>query len=626
MAKPPSVVRSKRRKSNLTLANVARRWWLAEDKDLWSSVRATVDRLKPQHDTWLAELREYEALYSDSTWLETDVDGRRSDRVRVSFNIARSCVDTLAARVSKGKPRPMYVTDDAEWSLARKAKKRTDYVTGIYQRSGAYDVWPETFVDACIGGTGTSKWLIEDDAIICERVLPEELIVDETEARYGKPRSIYHRRLVSRDVLASQYPDFEVQIESAPDAEPREGDSWASDADVVEAIEAWHLPSATGAGDGRWCLTIDGQTLFAAPWERGYMPFIHNRWKPPRRGFRGEGLVKELAGIQYAINRLMRDIELGNHRVARGRIVVAKGSINKAQLTREVGGIIDWDPEKGPQPTALVWSAFGPETYNYLADLYRKAYELSGISQLSANGKKPAGVDAAVALRELQDAESERFSLQAIRYDAQCTESAPMVLDLTQDLVGEGKAPTVRSKAGRVTRSLKAQDVLGDDGGFDVSVYPANILPRTPWGRQQMIAEWQKQGWVSPDEAMQLMDMPDVDKFVSLRIAALELAQMVVEKILDEEIAMEPEPYWDLATTKRIAQQELLRAQIKNAPETAQEALRQFLDKVDDAIDRAATENAPPPPPDAGMPPGDPMAAMGGGMPPEMGAPPPMAA
>lgn len=597
----PTVIKHKRRKSNLGAATIARRWWLAEDKDLWSSVWATVQRLKPQHDQWLSELREYEGLYNDTSWYDVQDIAKRGESIRVSLNVIRSCVDTLSARIAKSKPRPMYVTDDAEWSLARKAKKRTDYVTGVLQRSGAYDIWPEVFTDACIAGIGTTKWVAEGGIISCERVLPEELIIDETEARYGAPRSKYHRRLVSRDVLASQFPEFETEIESAPDAEPREVDAWSHDmlqADVVEVIEAWHLPSGKDAGDGRWCIVIDGQTLATSEWARPYFPFVDYQWKRPRRGFRGYGLARELSGIQYAINRVVRDIEVGNHRVARGRILVPKGSINKNQLTREIGSIVEFDAALGA-PQAVVWQAFGPETYAYLQDLYKKAYELSGISQLSAGGRKPSGVDAAVALRELQDIESERFALQAQRYDQMAIDSAPLVIDLTQQLVDDGEAPSIRAKSGRLTRTVKPEDILGDDETFDMAIYPANMLPRTPAGRMQMVAEWQKQGWVSPDEAMQLMEMPDTDKFVSMRIAALELAQMIVEKVLDEEVAVEPEPYWDLATTKKIAQQELLRAQIKNAPESAQEALRQFLDKLDGLVE----QSAPPPPEPAPAPP-----------------------
>ena len=137
----PRVIRSKRRKSNLSAASIARRWWLAEDKDLWSSVMATVQRLKPQHDAWLSELREYEGLYNDTSWYDVQDIAKRGESIRVSLNVIRSCIDTLAARIAKSKPRPMYVTDDAEWKLARKAKRRTDYVTGVLQRSSAYETW-----------------------------------------------------------------------------------------------------------------------------------------------------------------------------------------------------------------------------------------------------------------------------------------------------------------------------------------------------------------------------------------------------------------------------------------------------------------------------------------------------
>lgn len=623
--KGPAAVRSKRRKSKVGEAQIARRWWLAKDEDLWASILATVERLKPQHDKWLTELRECERLYEDTTWLDLLDD--KNELAKVTYNVSQSCADTLAARISKSKPRPMFVTDDAEWKLARRAKKRTAYVSGVYQKAGAYDAAQSIFLDAVIGGHGCMQWLIEDGKILCERVLPEELIIDENEARYGKTRGRIRRRIVSRDTLVSQYPDHEGAIEAAPDAEPYDREKYEGSSDIVEVLEAWRLPTAKGAGDGRWAVVIDGQTLDCCEYDKDYLPFIDYRWSIPRRGFRGVGLIRQLAGIQHEINHIVRRISIGIDRVANPRVFYAKGTINPATLTKQIGGLVPVDTAHGPMPIISTAVAFNPETYQYLRDLYSKAFELSGLSQLSASGKKPAGVDAAVAMRELQDIESERFSLPSQRFEQMFVDSAPIVIDLTRDLIEEDAGFSIRTRAGKLMRTVKAAEVVeqDDDDLYDTTVYPVSNLPKTPVGRRQEIAEWQKQGWVTPDEAMQLMEMPDTEKFVSLRISALELAQMVVEKILDDGEEVQPEPEWDLKTTFRIGHQELLRAQLKNAPEDAQEALRKFLQRTKVEIDKVEAANAPPPPPPppGEVPPPDMMGGPpvpGGEMPPGLAA------
>jgi hypothetical protein len=45
--------------------------------------------------------------------------------------------------------------------------------------------------------------------------------------------------------------------------------------------------------------------------------------------------------------------------------------------------------------------AMHPEVYNHLDRLYQRAYEISGISELSATGKKPAGLESGAALQDL---------------------------------------------------------------------------------------------------------------------------------------------------------------------------------------------------------------------------------
>ena len=60
--------------------------------------------------------------------------------------------------------------------------------------------------------------------------------------------------------------------------------------------------------------------------------------------------------------------------------------------------------------------------------------EVAGISQLSATSRKPSGLDAAVAMREYQDIESDRFQLVAQRYEKSFLDAAKIVLDMQRDI------------------------------------------------------------------------------------------------------------------------------------------------------------------------------------------------
>jgi hypothetical protein len=42
-----------------------------------------------------------------------------------------------------------------------------------------------------------------------------------------------------------------------------------------------------------------------------------------------------------------------------------------------------------------------PEVYSHMERLFGKAYEIAGISELSATGKKPPGLESGAALEDL---------------------------------------------------------------------------------------------------------------------------------------------------------------------------------------------------------------------------------
>ena len=85
-----------------------------------------------------------------------------------------------------------------------------------------------------------------------------------------------------------------------------------------------------------------------------------------------------------------------------------------SHLNNDIGAIIKY---QGNKPDFQVTQAVHPELFQHLDRLYNRAYEIAGISQLSAQSKKPGGLTSGIAITEYNDIESERFNIIGQRYE-----------------------------------------------------------------------------------------------------------------------------------------------------------------------------------------------------------------
>ena len=243
---------------------------------------------------------------------------------RITYNLIKSCIDTAASKIAKNRPKPQFLTSGGDYALRDQAQKLTKYVEGVFYDCDYYQTASKAFIDGCVFGTGAIKFYTSGGQVKCERVLPEEIKVDDSDGLYGKPKSIYQTKQLSRGVLIEQYPDFEQQIRSASNST-----NVGSNIDLVQVIESWHIGK-----NGKHAICIENATLFCESWEKDYFPFVFYRWSDRLTGFFGQGLSEELVGTQLEINRTLRNIQLAQKLVAVPRI-----AINDASKIRECSDV-----------------------------------------------------------------------------------------------------------------------------------------------------------------------------------------------------------------------------------------------------------------------------------------------
>lgn len=541
---------------------------------------------------------------------------------RVTFNVVEACVDALAAKISKNKPWSTFLTTGGDPALQRKAKNLEQFVAAQKYVCDVHEKKTMVFRDAGVFGTGFLKVYPDftSECIAMERVIPDEIKVDDVDAIYGSPLTLYQTKNISKDALVAGYPEHEAKIMSASASSLVTSYHDGSYSDVVTVIEAWHLPTTKDSKDGRHVICLDGVDLFDETWNKNRFPFARMQINPKLFGFFGQGIPEQLIGIQVEVNKLLRSVQVAQHLLSAPAIFVEEGSrVVKSHLNNEIGRIITY---AGTKPTVEAFATMHPEIFQHIERLYQRAFELVGISQLSAQSKKPPGLDSGRALREFNDIETERFSVVGQRWERFDTHITELILDSAEQLYGQNKNFSVMAREKKFLKQIKWKDVNMAEDKYQLHVFPTSSLPHEPAGRLAYVQEMTQAGMVDMDDAKELLDFPDLERYASLKASGRDFARDLVAKIMEEGEFFPPEPYMDLAFAIKYTQSVYCRAKLEGVGEDHLELLRRFMDACNDLVLQA---QAPPPAPmmdpamDAGaaaMPPQDPALADTSAMPP----------
>jgi hypothetical protein len=589
-----------------------RRWWLQDEGKshhaLVGVAAFLAERSRSRHEMDRRHLRlyggaEYFGLFpgSYSRVLPTDL--------RVAWNVVQACSDTYVAKMVRSTPAPMFLTSGADYDVRRKAEKLNKFGKGCLHQSNAYRIAPTIERDAAIFGTGCLHVYsdAETGRVCSERVYPWEILVDDVEAMYGEPRQLIRRKFIDRSVLAELYGAGDSEeaaerrraIERAPEP-ARELTGRDTLSDQVEVWEAWHLRSSQSAQDGRHVIAVQGATLFDEPWERDRFPFAFRRYVDPVVGFWGIGISERLTGIQLEINKLLMRIQRAHHLLGRPIVVLDETSgIPKTHITNEVAAVLvsshPGDPIKVHAPPTMP-----PDVYSHLMTLRAQAFEEVGVSALDSSARKPAGLNSGASIREYSDIGSERFLLQGKRREEWFLDVVRLCLDEAREMDGFSVDVPGRSTKERVDWS----SVSLEDDAYFLQCYPAALLPSQPSGRVEKVQELIATGMIPREQALELLDIPDLDESRGRLLAGQDAARSQIASILDGMPAPVPEALDDLRAILQLGQATYLQERTAGAPEERLEALRQYLMLAADMMRPPAAETVPEAAPIPGAPAG----------------------
>lgn len=572
----------------------------------------------------MGECADYLALYEG-----TPFHGLGAAQVRLpgmsvdvpGYNVVQSIIDTLASRVLKNRVRVMFLTEGGDAEQQRKAQGMSRAVEAEFDRVGLYGGLASSwFYDGAIFGDGLLK-ISPDYAnkrVLCERAWPWDLYVGDRDGHRGAPRQMCHVTTVDRAVLAEMFADDSEASDAIERAQaaPFEATGMQSFsepteiADQVVVSEIWHLPSGRvdrkdprawgesaadgrsvkASHDGRRMLMVDGRVaLIDEPWPFEYFPIPRFQYQARTIGYYGRGIAERQLGVQLALNRMLRRVDGIMNLHARPLVYVdRRAKVNIAKINNAWANIIE-----GNGQGAIQYITPQSVPAEYIAQIERLknwAYMDEGISELTVTAERPAGIEAAVALQQLEDQQSIRLTTLYQHWDQAHLDAARCFVDAIRLLAKKDPDYSVIWGGAKDLKTIKWGDIDLDDERWHLRRWPTNLLPQTPAAKKSAVIELKNEGFITMEQAKAELDFPDIEANTADALAARRNIERKIDAIVIEgRTDVIPHGYMDLALaeTMTIARINQLEADGLEDDERT-DTLRRFANDIKQLTEQAA--------------------------------------
>lgn len=573
---------------------MAKNYFKYDNNKLWFNVKDETAMLNSLN-TYILELQnkpEYKKRKEDWKILEKmygvtsnviqaqDFFTDRSSVQRIKLNIIKSVVDTIYNKIGKNKPLPMFLTEGGTWDQKSRAKKLSQYVEGQFNDIEAYKIGKDTLLDALVRGTGVLKYYREGINIKLERKHCQDILVDTDEAKYIDPTQYHEVTKMSRQKAIELFPKFEDEIKMTEEAQLEDEDQnpLKKNPNLIEMRESWVLGSKDHPG--LHVISIKDCILFKEPYTKDHPPLVFLKWDKPLIGFWGTGVAEILESLQIEINKVLRTYQLSIHLTSIPKVFIKAGSsVPKTHINNKIGAIITYH---GTAPVYQTTEAVPQSLMLFLEWLISQIFQLSGVSMLSAQALKPAGLNSGKALNVYNDIETERFITYGQKYQDFFLTLSERIIEINTDLANEEDVESLTVK------------VPNDKGGFDqldwkkvglqrdkfiMQAYPISYFSNTPSAKFAEVQEMMQAGLLTPHIAMKLLDYPDIQAVMDEQLSNENIIDKIIQSLLDGKY-IAPNPYIDILLAQEKVQKALLLYEAEGLSENRLDLFRRFIDEI----------------------------------------------
>ena len=423
----------------------------------------------------------------------------------IQENIIRSCIDTLTALAASKKVRPFFNTVDGTFKDIQLAKQAQLYFDQLYDEKHVNKTVINVFRDACIFDKGIVK-ICRDSGEI-KRVLPYLVYFDPLETHYGKNTRVVEKlEHFPARLLKEKY-----------HIQPAKGMDYFTVYeyyDIVEHVKAVYVQETN--------------KVYTASWEPNELPYIVFNYSDPVKGVTDQSVVDILYGIQLQVDELLAVIKDSIQMNPGVTYFVPNGSGIKANmLSNRTGQIVAYDAMQGQPPVvAQTNDIISAQFIQMLDKLKSDAYELIGISELSAMARKPTGLNSGVALETLENAEAGRQEVlisNIVHLYVEIAKRCIEIFDPTKNIL-----PNARNRT-----SLEWQGIVDARDRLNIQFSAADSLSKDPSTKLQQLIQLAQAGVIPQTAVGRLMELPDLQSGYSLANNAYNAVCAFIEEVIE---------------------------------------------------------------------------------------------
>lgn len=432
----------------------------------------------------------------------------------VQQNIIKSCIDTLVSKIAAQKVRPFFNTVHGTYRDFQIVKQAQQYFDLLYEMQNVGEKCDMVFRDCCIFSKGV-MWCDELEKQI-KRALPFNVYTRPSEESYGKLTRIYYKQKQLPLTLLNE--KYRKKLEGI-------------NTEYVDVGWYYDIENHTKA-----VYIQQNNQVMIEPYERDCLPFVFIHYSNPVLGSDATSIVDLLYGIQIEIDTILQKITEASRLNPALTFFVPEGSqVKVSQLNNRVGNVVLYRPTPNMtgSPVTSATPAFIDDQYIQLLDnLKTTAYELTGISKLSAQSAKPVGIDSGLGLRTITNIESERFQVQfnaVIRMYVEIARCCIEVFDPKEDILPKDQK--------RI--NLKWGDIVKEYQNMSIQYSGADALSKDPATKLQQLQVLAQAGVISQARIAQLLEIPDLESGYSFANNSLTVVLSVIDDcVMKDEYAI----------------------------------------------------------------------------------------
>lgn len=472
---------------------------------------------------------------NDSTTVGFYNAGNAENTSMIQENVIRSCIDTLGSKIASQKVTPFFNTVNGTFREIQVVKAAQQFFDILYDELNVNKVVVQAFVDSCITDRGIIY--VNKDNKNIERIQPWQFFFDPREYAYGQ---LTHCAFKKTDYPASLLTD-------------------KTDLQTVTLHEYWSIKEHIHA-----TYIEELNKVSFDKWDANILPFAILRWSNPVKASSSTCVVDLLFGIQKQINYLLSQIkDASKSSFGIKYIVPTDSDVKINRLNNSNGEVIEYTPQMTPNgvmPVQPITPAFmDGQWFTALQQFKQDAYEMVGISQLSAMSQKPSGLNTGVGLQTMEDIESDRFETQLNSVIRVYVDIAKICMEVFDPL--EEVLPSSIYR-GHITW----KDITEARNLMSIQFSSLDKISKDPVVKQQIISQWVNSGYISRAHAMQLMEVPDDTRGYSLMNNSLNAVMSVIDDCVEKDIYDVP-IYIDTALLKEEITSTLLSLKAAQNPE-----------------------------------------------------------